>query len=283
MNTMLRSLTIGLIFLSGLSAAQPFVVHGHRGAMALRPENTIPSFEEAIRGGADYIEMDVYPTRDNVLIISHDPTINLDLCKGPGGKQVIHELTLAQAREYDCGSQTLKTFPRQKAAPGTRLPTLDEVFDLGNSSAIRFNIEIKSSEKWPANYTVPPNEIAKMVVDAVRRRKLERRVFIQSFDFRVVKAVRAIAPDLTAAALYGPGERGFADIAKENGVQIVTPNFQLVTAEKVKEAHAAGVQIIPWTVDKPEDWDRLIALGVDGIITNDPGALVAHLKTKGMR
>src|SRR5690242_16930661 len=107
MNTMWRSLAIGSIFLSSLFGAQPFVVHGHRGAMALRPENTIPSFEEAIRGGADYIEMDVYPTRDNVLVISHDPTVNLDLCAGPGGKQAIHELTLAQTREYDCGSKTL--------------------------------------------------------------------------------------------------------------------------------------------------------------------------------
>jgi glycerophosphoryl diester phosphodiesterase len=274
----MRSLLAGLLFLTALNAAQPFVVHGHRGAMALRPENTMPSFEEAIRGGADFIEMDVFPSRDNVLVISHDPTINLEHCEGPGGKQVIHELTVAELRLYDCGSKALKSFPRQQAVPGTRIPTLDEVLNLANSSTVGFNIEIKSSEKWPATYTLPPADLAKMVVDTVRRRKLEKRVFIQSFDFRVVKAVRSLAPDLVVAALYGPGDRGFADIARETGVRIVTPNYQLVTPEKLKEAHAAGVQVIPWTVDRTEDWDRLIDMGVDGIITNDPGGLIAHLK-----
>jgi glycerophosphoryl diester phosphodiesterase len=280
---MFRSLLTGLIFMTAMNGAPAFVVHGHRGAMTLRPENTIPSFEEAIRGGADFIEIDVFPSRDNVLVISHDPTLNPERCKGPGGKQPVHELTLAELRKYDCGAQTAKGFPRQQAVPGTRMPTLDEVLDLSKSSRVGFNIEIKSSEKWPANYTLPPAEIAKMVVDAVRRRKLESRVFIQSFDFRVVKAVRSIAPDLVVAALYGPGDRGFADIARETGVRIVTPNYQLVTPEKLKEARAAGVQIIPWTVDKTEDWDRLIDMGVDGIITNDPGGLVAHLKSRGLR
>ena len=85
------------------------------------------------------------------------------------------------------------------------------------------------------------------------------------------------------AALYGPGERDFVDIARETGVKMVNPNFNLVTADKVKAAHAAGIRIIPWTVDMPDEWDRLLALGVDGLITNDPGALVAHLKSKGLR
>lgn len=280
---MLRSLLIGLVLLTGMRAAQPFVVHGHRGAAALRPENTIPSFEEAIRGGADYIEMDIAVTRDNIPVISHDPVINLEICQGAGGKHPIHELTLEQLRQYDCGSLTLKAFPRQKPVPGTHIPTFEEVLDLAKSSSIRFNIEIKSSANWPANYTLAPDALSRMVVDVVRRRKLEKRVLIQSFDFRVVKAVRAIAPDLDVAALYGPGERTFVDIARETGARIITPQYRLVTPEKLKEAHDAGIQIIPWTVDDPQDWDRLIGMGVDGIITNDPGALVAHLKAKGIR
>ena len=282
-STIPRSLLAGFIFVTVLNGAQPFVVHGHRGAMALRPENTIPSFQEAIRGGADFIEVDVFPSRDYVLVVSHDPAINLEHCEGPGGKQLVHELTVAELRRYDCGSKTLSAFPRQQAVPGTRIPTLDEVLDLAKSSNVGFNIEIKSSEKWPANYTLPPGDLAKMVVDTVRRRKLEKRVFIQSFDFRVVKAVRSIAPDLVVAALYGQGDRGFAEIARETGVRIVTPNFGLVTPEKLKEAHAAGVQVIPWTVDTPQDWDKLIDMGVNGIITNDPGGLVAHLKARGLR
>ena len=279
----MRLLWLSLIVLTGIQGAQPFVVHGHRGAMALRPENTLPSFQEAIRAGADFIEFDIQVTRDHVPVISHDPVINLEICQGPGGKRPIHEMTLKEVKQYDCGLLKRKGFPRQRPIAGTRIPTLDEVLDLATSSAIRFNIEIKSSADWPADYTLPPDQLSRMVVDAVRRHQLEKRVLVQSFDFRVVKAVIAIAPDLAVAALYGPGERGFADIARETGAPIVTPDFQLVTPEKVREAHAAGVQVIPWTVDKPEDWDKLIGMRVDGIITNDPGGLVAHLKAKGMR
>jgi glycerophosphoryl diester phosphodiesterase len=266
-----------------LSAAS-LEVHAHRGAMAVRPENTLPAFEEAIRLGADFIELDVYATRDNVLVVTHDPAINLGICQGPGGKRPIRSMTLAEVRQYDCGGVKAAAFPKQVAVPGTRIPTLDEVLDLGKSSKqIRFNVEIKSLEKWTADLVLPPQEISRMVADAIRKHKLEDRVMVQSFDFRVVKAMKAIAPEFVLAALYGPGDRDFVDIARETGVRLVTPNHSLVTPEKVKAAHDAGIRIIPWTVDSADEWDRLIAAGVDGIITNDPGALIAHLKKKGLR
>src|SRR5262249_50555275 len=103
------------------------LVHGHRGARALRPENTIPAFEYAIAAGADVLDMDVAVTRDNVLVISHDPHINPEICAGPKPGIAIHELTLAQLREYDCGALKNPHFPRQEPVPGTRIPTLDEV------------------------------------------------------------------------------------------------------------------------------------------------------------
>jgi glycerophosphoryl diester phosphodiesterase len=272
-----------LLLASACSNAASFEVHGHRGAMAVRPENTLPSFQEAIRAGADFIELDVYATRDDVLVVAHDPEINMAICQGAGGKRPIRQMTLAEVRQYDCGLANTKLFPRQVAVPGTRIPTLDEVLDLGKtSSKIRFNVEIKSSEKMQ-DMVVAPDEISRRVMEALRKHKLESRAMVQSFDFRVVKAMRKVAPNITVAALYGPGERDFVDIAKETDVKLVTPNYRLVTPEKVKAAHHAGVRIIPWTVDTPEDWDRMIAAGVDGIITNDPEGLVKHLKTKGLR
>jgi glycerophosphoryl diester phosphodiesterase len=265
------------------TAAPRFAVHGHRGAPALRPENTILSFEEAIRGGADYIELDVYASRDNVLVVTHDPTINPQICQGGEARRPVRSLTLAALRRYDCGSLKHPAFVRQQPAPGARIPTLDEVFDLANRYPdIRFNVEVKSSAQWK-DYTPEPREYCEMVAAAIRRRKLERRVFVQSFDFRIVIEMKKIAPEFVLAALYGAGERSFVDIARETGVKVVTPNFKLVTGQKVEKAHKAGVQIVPWTVDAPEEWDRLIRAGVDGIITNDPAALVAHLKTKGLR
>jgi glycerophosphoryl diester phosphodiesterase len=282
MQPSVRVLLLSLSLLAAAHGAQRFVVHGHRGAPALRPENTIASFQEAIRAGADYIELDVNITRDNVLVIVHDPVVNQTICRGPSGRRPIRELTLKEVKEYDCGGLPNPAFPRQTLVPGERIPTLDEVLDLARSSGIRFNIEIKSSEKRP-EYTPPPDEYARMVVAAVRKHKLEKRVLVQSFDFRVVKALTSGAPDLDVAALYSGPERSFVDIARETGARVITPVFSQITPEKVKEAHQAGLRVIPWTPDRPADWDRLIDAGVDGIITNEPGLLVKHLKARGMR
>lgn len=275
-------MTILLMSLLSLAAASgPVIVHAHRGAAAVRPENTIPSFQEGIRAGADYIELDVLATRDDVLVVTHDPVINPRICTG-GPRRAIREMTLEEVRRYDCGSLTLPAFPRQAAVPGTRIPTLDEVLELGKTSSIRFNIEIKSSAEWKG-WAPPPGEYSRMVVAAIRRHGLEKRVLVQSFDFRVVKEVRAAAPELEAAALYGSGDRSFIEIARETGVRMVNPHFKLVTREKVKEAHDAGIQVASWTADTPDVWDRLLEAGVDGIITNDPAGLIAYLKGKGRR
>lgn len=274
-------LLLSLLSFAAAPGAGPVEVHAHRGAMALRPENTLPAFREGIRAGADYIELDVLATRDDVLVVTHDEVINPRICRG-GPPRAIREMTLAEVRRYDCGALTLPEFPRQVAVPGSRIPTLDEVLELGKTSSIRFNIEIKSSPE-KKGLTPDPEPYAAMVIAAVRRHGLQKRVLLQSFDFRVVKAVRAAAPDLAAAALYGSGDRSFVDIARETGVRMVNPHYKLATPERVKEAHAAGIRVASWTADTPELWDRLLEAGVDGIITNDPAGLIAHLKARGRR
>src|SRR5438445_3680060 len=86
-----------------VNAAVRILVHGHRGARAIYPENTLPAFEYAIKAGADVLEMDVAVTKDNVLVISHDPHMNPEICKGPQPNALIRSLTLEQVRQYDCG------------------------------------------------------------------------------------------------------------------------------------------------------------------------------------
>lgn len=248
----------------------------------MRPENTIPSFAEAIRAGADYIELDVYATKDNHLIVAHDPTVNLENCKGSGVRKPLRSLTFAELRQYDCGQKNA-AYPKQSPVPGTPMPSLDEVFDLAlKHPRVKVNVEIKSNEKWK-DYTPEPEEFCRMVAAAIRARKMEKRVLVQSFDFRIVKAMKRVAPEFELAALYGPGERSFVDIAQETGVRMVNPNWKLVTAEKVKAAHDAGIRIMAWTVDTPEGWEHVLAMGVDGIITNDPEALIGWLKRAGRR
>lgn len=176
-------------------------MHGHRGARTVLPENTIPAFEHAIRAGADYIELDLAVTKDNVLVVSHDPHLNPTLCKVSEPNLAIRALTLKQVKEFDCGSLTNPQFPEQKAVPGTKIPTLDEVLALAGSGNFHFNIEIKSSPKHP-ELTPSPAEFAKLVLEAVKRHGLEKRVLLQSFDFRPLHAMKKIAPWMPMSALY---------------------------------------------------------------------------------
>lgn len=260
------------------SSDHRILVHGHRGARALRPENTIAAFEYAIAAGVDALEMDMAVTRDNVIVISHDPILEPPVCHGSEPRAVIHELTLAQVKQWDCGAQQNPRFPTQQAIPGTRMPTLDEVFALAPRGTFDYNIETKSFPDKP-QYTPDPETFARMVLAKVRQYKLEKRVILQSFDFRTLRAMKQLAPEIRLSALTEADTRDFATIAREaGGADIISPNFKLVTAEKVAAAHQAGLQVVPWTANTPADWDMLISSGVDAIITDDPAALIAYLK-----
>src|ERR1035437_9562456 len=127
-----RALSVlGLLAMCLAGADQPrILVHGHRGARARMPENTIPAFDYAIRAGVDALEMDMAVTKDGVIVISHDPLLHPPVCSGPKESAVIRESTLAEVREWDCGAVRNPAFATQKTIPGTRMPTLDEVFQL---------------------------------------------------------------------------------------------------------------------------------------------------------
>src|SRR6266481_3332588 len=128
-----KPLVACLLFASMLLMCSPaprILVHGHRGARAMYPENTIPAFNYAIDAGVDFLEMDVAVTKDNVLVVSHDPHMNPEICTGPHPGVAIHELTLRELREYDCGVLKNPHFPKQQPVPGTRVPTLDDVLNL---------------------------------------------------------------------------------------------------------------------------------------------------------
>ncbi len=245
------------------------LVHGHRGARAMRPENTLSAFEYAMNAGADALELDVVVTRDGVLVVSHDPILAPPLCSGPAPLAVIHELTLAEVRQWNCG--------------GAPIPTLDEVCALAATSPVELNIEIKSYLEKP-EYTPPPPEFARLVLAEIRRHRLEARAIVQSFDFRTRRAMRDLAPDVRRSALTEDDARDFVTIAREAAdTQMVSPHYHLVTPEKVAQSHAAGIPVMAWTVNTPGEWARMVHAQVDAIITDDPAALIAFLKAQGLR
>jgi glycerophosphoryl diester phosphodiesterase len=276
---MLR-LILPLLILGCLALAQSpaaIKVHGHRGARALRPENTLPAFEYAIAAGVDALELDMAVTRDNVIVVSHDPFLEPPVCFGPQPKAMIRQLTLAEVKQWDCGAKPNPAQPRQQAVPGTRMPALDEVFALAPKGNFDFNIETKIFAQHP-DYTPPPDEFARLVLDRLRKHHLESRIILQSFDFRTLLAMKKLAPEIRRSALYEGPPKDFVQIAREAEAQIVSPAYALVTPEQVAAAHAAGLQVVPWTANTPRDWDRLIAAKVDAIITDDPAGLIAYLK-----
>ncbi len=271
-----------LALLMTVSSSARIMVHGHRGARARFPENTIPAFEYAIRSGVDVLELDMAVTKDNVIVVSHDPLLRPPVCSGPRPDAVIHELTLAEVKQWDCGAVRNPNFPDQQPVPGTRMPTLDEVFTLAAKSKVLFNIETKSFVDKPA-YTPPPREFAQLVLNTIRKHHMEKRVIVQSFDFRTLRAMKELAPEIRLSALTEADERDFTVIAKEAGAGIISPHFHLVTAAKTAAAHAAGLEVVPWTANTPAEWERLSNAGVDAIISDDPEKLIAWLKQHGQK
>jgi glycerophosphoryl diester phosphodiesterase len=269
---LLRSFPVILLSLS--VSGSEVLIHGHRGARAVLPENTIPAFEYSIAEGVDVVELDLAVTKDNVLVISHDPFVNPVLCKDAPAKLAIRELTLEELQRFDCGALKNPLYPKQQPVPGTAIPTLGEVFALSNRGKFDFSIETKIFAKQP-QLTPSPEEFAKLVFEIVTRHKLEDRVIVQSFDFRTLHAMKKLAPRMRLSALYEGQPKSFAGIAKEAGADIVSPQYKLVTKKQVEAAHRAGLQVVPWTANTPEEWQRLIDCGVDAIITDDPAELIA--------
>lgn len=274
------------IFIMALMSVESYseiLVHGHRGARAARPENTLPAFEYAIEAGADVLELDLAVTRDNVLVVSHDPVLPESLCQGPpNATRVIREMTLAELRRWDCGSLVNPAFPQQQPVPGARVPTLDEVLALAPRGKFEFNIETKISPAKP-EFTPSPEDFARLLIDSIRRHHLESRVILQSFDFRTLAAAARLAPEIRRSALYAGRPRDLVTLTRNAPATISSPHYSLVDRATVTALRQAGLQVVPWTANTPAEWDRLIDAGVDAIITDDPAGLIAHLKQRHLR
>ena len=141
-------------------------VQGHRGSRARRPENSLPAFQYALETGVDVIELDTGVTRDNVLVLNHEADIEPSRCTHDDGAPVtkvipIHSLTLKEVKSFKCGGLPHPRFPNQVQVPGTRIPTLDEVFEFVKKSKlpaarkVGFNIETKSFPLRPDTQPAP--------------------------------------------------------------------------------------------------------------------------------
>nr|MDT0659885.1 glycerophosphodiester phosphodiesterase family protein [Micromonospora sp. DSM 115978] len=331
----------------------PFDVQAHRGGRATRPENTLPAFANALTNPAiSTLELDTGVTRDRHLVVLHDRTVNGSHCADtaparPGDPQfpyvgkLVHDLTLRQLRTLDCGSSTPPDAPDQVPAPGARIPTLGEVFELVRASGrrdVRLNIETKISPLVAD--TAPYRTFTASLVRAVERARMVDRVTIQSFDWRTIRYARALNHRIETVALvwqYGPAEcasladecslraayddpsvrspwtagldwwrhRDLGRLVRAAGAGTVSANWQVhdpdqptVTSPdwylRQSPAYFHGptvdvlrnrdrLKVVPYTVNDPVIMQRVIDLGVDGIITDDPDALITVAIRNGLR
>jgi glycerophosphoryl diester phosphodiesterase len=295
-----------------------FDIEAHRGGRALFPENTLQSFANALSMGVDTLELDMGVTRDGVIVVSHERGLSPDLARAPDGTYVAPpgipfvRLRLDEVKRYDVGqirpgSAYAAQFPEQRAVPGTRIPTLSEVFALVRKSGddhVRLNIETKIDPSHPDESPDPQRFVA-LVLDLLKAEQFAGRVMIQSFDWRTLLLVQKQAPAIPTVYLSqqqgsaptvfldkpSPWTAGFDPkdygrsvprTVKAAGGAIWSPSFRDVDRALIEESHRLGLTVVVWTVNKPEDMARLIDMGVDGIISDRPDLLRSIAREKGI-
>jgi glycerophosphoryl diester phosphodiesterase len=297
-----------------------FDLQGHRGARGLWPENTLTGFARAIELGVSGIELDCGMTRDGVVVVSHDPELNPDCTRDAHGQFLdrvgprLRDLTYAQLQAYDVGrlrpgSAYAARFPLQQPLDGERIPRLAEVLTLVRTRGrgrVRVAIEVKTFPEQP-QLTPAPQEFAEALRGDLQRTATAALVSVLAFDWRLLRAVQQLMPQLATTALTDeqPGEdtirtgspgpspwlagldaRDFGGsivrLVKASGAGTWGPDYLDLDAGRITQAHALGLRVVPWTVNEVTDMERMLTFNVDGMITDRPDVLRALLERVGV-
>lgn len=276
-----------------------FDLQGHRGARGLFPENTLEGFRATLGIGVATFELDVALARDGVAMVHHDPALNPDIARGPDGRwldaptPLLHELTTEALSRYDVGrlrpgSDYAARYPEQQPIDGARIPRLADVLLI--DPEVRFNLEMKSDPRQPGR-TAGAEDLADAVMAEVDAAGVLARAIVESFDWRGPRHLRRTRPDVRLAWLTTPDTveqaavwwdgphpsdfggsvpRAVAAEAMGATAPVWAPDHTWVDPEQIEEAHALGLEVIPWTVNEPTRMRRLIDWGIDGLITDRP-------------
>lgn len=220
---------------------------GHRGAAGLRPENTLPSFVEAVRLGVDAVELDVQSVQ-GTLIVLHDDRVD----RTTNGRGTVAELSLEELRRLDAGN-------------GARVPLLDEVFEV-IPPHVGINVELKGAD------TAEP--LAQFL-----RNRPSRDVLVSSFDHDELRRFHAASPDVPVAPLFSRWRRDAIHVARELAAWSINVALRATTAERVRQVCAAGLELLVYTVNDPLQARHLVGMGVSGLFTDFPDRITASAVT----
>ena len=263
-------------------------VQAHRGGMGLWPENTIVAMKNAIDLGVDVLELDLLISRDSLVVVSHEEVMSSEYVTKPDGSRVtkaeegslvLFKMPYDSIRCYDTGLAGDSRYPVRARIAACK-PLLSELLDETESYArmkgirnLRYNIEIKASKGKEKSGMAPDYKtFTDLCMAVILYKQLGNRVTIQSFDVRVLNYLHEKYPGTRTSYLIYLSATDFdKNLAKLNFVpDVYSPKYTFVDAATVAKAHAAGMEILPWTADEESDLRKLARLGVDGVITNYP-------------
>ena len=275
----MTSLSIGL-------QAQRLDIQGHRGARGIFPENSIPGFLAALDSGVTTIEMDVVVSKDGLIVVSHEPYMNHDICldsegnrinKSEGKEHNIYQYNYEEIMKFDCGSIGNSDFPEQQKIKISK-PLLSEVIKTVEKHIknytffeVDYNIDIKSGRSTDNSNHPPPREFSDLVYEVIDAYLPWERVNVQSFDFRLLKYWHQQYPEVRLAVLVANIKSIDTNLANLGfKPEIYSPYYKLLNRRKVRNLHKRGLKVIPWTVNNAKQMKKIIGWGVDGIITDYP-------------
>jgi len=263
----------------------------HRGGRGLMPENTIPAMLSVMDNKlVTTLEMDLAVTKDKQVVVSHDPILNPLITTKPDGTyikanefndNIIYQMSYDQLQKFDVGLKPYPLFPQQKKL-AVFIPTLNDLIDsVENKSKsigrkMNYNIEIKSVDGKDIVEHPVPEEFVDLVVNLIKQKNIVDRTSIQSFDLRPLKVLHQKYPKVQTAYLVYGADCG--DAQKQITLlgftpTIYSPEYKFITQQTVDYCHAHKMKIIPWTVNTKSEIDALIAMGVDGLITDYPNLI----------
>lgn len=270
-----------------LVSEKKFDWQAHRGGRGLMPENSITAFLSVLKyREITTLELDLCVSKDRFLVVSHEPWMSAEICNKPDGTPIkkseekkynLYDMKYIDITGYDCGSRGNERFTEQRKMRVTK-PRLGDVVTVVDRSArnkkmpdLHYNIEMKSSPEGDKIYHPAPADFAKLVVDEIVQLGIRKRVTVQSFDPRALQAVQNIDPTIELALLVENEDGVDANLnALGFTPQIYSPYHELLTKSVVKELQGKSMKVIPWTVNEVDRMKELIAMGVDGIITDYP-------------
>lgn len=248
--------------------ARPLAL-GHRGASAVAPQNTLVAFRAAADTGADGIELDVHLSADGVPVVIHDYSVD----GTTDGRGRVGEMTLAELKRLDAGSWFDAAFA------GERIPTLAEVLETMDGR-MRINIELKPP---PRDRGVPIEaggrfiHLEDAVAEVVVAQSAQSRVWFSSFKPYCLHRIRQCLPDVPCGLLMSPLTVPAALLAPLTPMEAVHLHYSLCRYWLVRLLQRIGLRVVAWTVDDPVVIAKLTAYGIDGLISNDPAAVLRQI------